>query len=155
MVELVDTKDLKSLPLAECRFESGRGHHNVKMVKQITVSEFKKLSFKKSDYLVDVRSPEEWKAFGKPDGEAFGLLTHFIPYQFKENENIILNSNFIDEMNALKLNKNNKIFFICRSGIRSQIVAEIYKKKQFQTFNIKDGSDSWLLENLPVKQFNY
>ena len=27
VVELVDTKDLKSLPLAECRFESGRGHH--------------------------------------------------------------------------------------------------------------------------------
>jgi hypothetical protein len=25
---LVDTKDLKSLPLAECQFESGRGHHN-------------------------------------------------------------------------------------------------------------------------------
>ena len=25
MVKLVDTKDLKSLPLAECQFESGRG----------------------------------------------------------------------------------------------------------------------------------
>ena len=27
VVELVDTKDLKSLPFGECRFESGRGHH--------------------------------------------------------------------------------------------------------------------------------
>ena len=27
VVKLVDTKDLKSLPLAECQFESGRGHH--------------------------------------------------------------------------------------------------------------------------------
>ena len=26
VVELVDTKDLKSLPFGECRFESGRGH---------------------------------------------------------------------------------------------------------------------------------
>ena len=26
VVKLVDTKDLKSLPLAECQFESGRGH---------------------------------------------------------------------------------------------------------------------------------
>ena len=26
-MKLVDTKDLKSLPLAECQFESGRGHH--------------------------------------------------------------------------------------------------------------------------------
>ena len=27
MVKLVDTKDLKSLPIWECQFESGRGHH--------------------------------------------------------------------------------------------------------------------------------
>ena len=27
VVKLVDTKDLKSLPLAECQYESGRGHH--------------------------------------------------------------------------------------------------------------------------------
>ena len=25
--EMVDTKDLKSLPARECQFESGRGHH--------------------------------------------------------------------------------------------------------------------------------
>ena len=54
-------------------------------------------------------------------------------------------------MDELELNKKNKIFFICSSGIRSQIVAEIYKKKQFQTFNIIDGFDGWLLDNLPVK----
>jgi NAD kinase len=29
VVKLVDTKDLKSLPLAECQFESGRGHHQM------------------------------------------------------------------------------------------------------------------------------
>jgi hypothetical protein len=27
VVKLVDTKDLKSLPIRECQFESGRGHH--------------------------------------------------------------------------------------------------------------------------------
>ena len=27
VVKLVDTKDLKSLPVRECQFESGRGHH--------------------------------------------------------------------------------------------------------------------------------
>ena len=26
VVKLVDTKDLKSLPVRECQFESGRGH---------------------------------------------------------------------------------------------------------------------------------
>ncbi len=32
VVKLVDTKDLKSLPLAECQFESGRGHHKLKNI---------------------------------------------------------------------------------------------------------------------------
>ena len=30
MVKLVDTKDLKSLPIWECQFESGRGHQKEK-----------------------------------------------------------------------------------------------------------------------------
>ena len=107
--------------------------------------------FKENDCLIDVRSPEEWKVFGKPDGEVLGLSTYFVSYQLKENENIILNPNFIDDMNKLEFNKNTKIFFICSSGIRSQIVAEIFKKKQFETFNVTDGFDGWLLNNLPVK----
>ena len=121
------------------------------MVKQINTSKFKDLSFKESDCLVDVRSPEEWKVYGKPDGEVFGLSTYFVSYQLKENENIILNPYFIDEMSKLELKKNTEIFFICSSGIRSQIVAEIFKKKQFETFNVTDGFDGWLLNNLPVK----
>jgi hypothetical protein len=27
--EMVDTTDLKSVPLGECRFESGQGHHSI------------------------------------------------------------------------------------------------------------------------------
>ena len=38
MVKLVDTKDLKSLPLWECQFESGRGHH-FKMNKPLIISD--------------------------------------------------------------------------------------------------------------------
>ena len=38
MVKLVDTKDLKSLPLWECQFESGRGHQ-LKMNKLIIISD--------------------------------------------------------------------------------------------------------------------
>ena len=121
------------------------------MVNQITALQFKELSFKESDCLVDVRSPEEWKVFGKPDGESFGLSTYFISYQLKQNENITLNPHFVDEMNELKLNKNTKIFFICSSGIRSQIVAEIFKKKNFKTFNVLDGFEGWLSNNLPIK----
>ena len=123
----------------------------VYMVKQITTSELKEISFHKNDCLVDVRSQEEWLVFGKPDGETLKLSTYFISYQLKENKNIILNPNFMDDMNKLEFNKNAKIFFICSSGIRSQIVAEIFKKKKFETFNVTDGFDGWLLNNLPIK----
>ena len=57
----------------------------------------------------------------------------------------------MDDMNKLKLKKNAKIFFICSSGIRSQVAAEIFEKKEFETFNVTDGFDGWLLNNLPVK----
>ena len=123
----------------------------VYMVKQITTSELKEITFNERDCLVDVRSPEEWLAFGKPNGENLRLSTYFISYQLKDNKNIILNPNFMDDMNKLQLMKNTKIFFICSSGIRSQIVAEIFKKKKFETFNVTDGFDGWLSNNLPVK----
>ena len=45
MVKLVDTKDLKSLPLWECQFESGRGHH-FKMTKPLIISDTNKKSLK-------------------------------------------------------------------------------------------------------------
>ena len=39
MVKLVDTKDLKSLPIWECQFESGRGTIKINIQKKI--NEFK------------------------------------------------------------------------------------------------------------------
>ena len=51
VVKLVDTKDLKSLPLWECQFESGRGHHfddkNTSYKSQDVKSEFSLNIFKK------------------------------------------------------------------------------------------------------------
>ena len=32
VVKLVDTKDLKSLPIWECQFESGRGHQKLILI---------------------------------------------------------------------------------------------------------------------------
>ena len=38
----------------------------------------------------------------------------------------------MDDMNKLEFKKNAKIFFICSSGIRSQVAAEILKKKSLK-----------------------
>ena len=129
------------------------------MVKKITSLELKAFEGKDGSYLIDVRTPEEWKNVGRPDGEALGLVTHFVSYQFQEGDGRVLNPNFEKEMDALNLDKNKKVFFICRSGARSQATAEIYEKKGFDTYNISDGflrsdtiyKSSWKADKLPIK----
>ena len=129
------------------------------MVKQITSLELKALEGKDGNYLIDVRTPEEWKNVGRPDGEALGLVTYFVSYQFQDGDGRILNSDFEKEMDALNLDKSKKIFFICRSGVRSQATAEMYEKKGFETYNVSDGflrsdtdyQSSWKADKLPIK----
>lgn len=129
------------------------------MVKQITSLELKALEGKDGNYLIDVRTPEEWKNVGRPDGEALGLVTYFVSYQFQDGDGRVLNPDFEKEMDALNLDKNKKIFFICRSGVRSQVTAEMYEKKGFETYNVSDGflrsdkhyQSSWKADKLPIK----
>ena len=129
------------------------------MVKQITSLELKALEGKDGNYLIDVRTPEEWKNVGRPDGEALGLVTYFVSYQFQDGDGRVLNPDFEKEMDALNLDKNKKIFFICRSGVRSQATAEMYEKKGFETYNVSDGflrsdtdyQSSWKADKLPIK----
>ena len=127
------------------------------MVKQIAISQLKELKDLKDNYLIDVRTPEEWAVIGRPDGEALGMKTHFVSYQFQQGDVRILNPNFEKEMDHLNLDKSKKIFFICRSGQRSDKTAEIYEKKGFDTYNVSDGFyvdeviPSWKVNKLPVK----
>ena len=127
------------------------------MVKQITSSELKELEDLKGHYLIDVRTPEEWEVIGRPDGEALGLTTYFVSYQFQQGEGRILNPNFEKEMDALNLDKSKKLYFICRSGVRSNTTAEIYNAKGYETYNICDGfyvdesTPSWKLNKIGLK----
>ena len=129
------------------------------MVKQITALELKDLKDIDGHYLIDVRTPEEWDVVGRPDGEALGLVTHFVSYQFQKGEEREFNPNFEQEIDDLNLDKGKNIFFICRSGARSQNAAEIFEKKGFKTFNVSDGflrsdtvyKSSCKADKLPIK----
>ena len=49
------------------------------MIKNISTSEIKKFIEENSNVeLLDVRTPQEWKNVGKPDGDKLGIKTHFI-----------------------------------------------------------------------------
>lgn len=126
------------------------------MVKQIPSSNIKD-HIKPGDILLDVRTPQEWKVIGKPDGETLGLKTYFVSYQLELNGKRYLNPNLDKELKALNLNKTKQIFCICRSGARSDSVAKILEAQGYDTINVSDGfyvdeaKPSWKKNGLPIK----
>jgi len=112
------------------------------MVKQLEckdIKEYLKTDAKK--VLLDVRTQEEWDQFGKPDGEKLGLKTCFLT---------IKDENFLDDFKKLSINKDYEILSMCKSGQRSQFVAELLEKENYKTINISDGFDNWKNSDLPT-----
>ena len=111
------------------------------MIKQLSSKEFKEyLQTESKKVLLDVRTEEEWNMFGKPDGEKLGLKTYFLT---------IKDENFIYEFNKLLISKDCEIFTLCKVGQRSQFVAELLEKNNYDCVNISDGFDGWKRSNLP------
>jgi rhodanese-related sulfurtransferase len=112
------------------------------MVKQLEckdIKEYLKTDAKK--VLLDVRTQEEWDQFGKPDGEKLGLKTCFLT---------IKDENFLDDFKKLSINQDYEILSMCKSGQRSQFVAELLEKENYKTINISDGFDNWKNSDLPT-----
>ena len=109
------------------------------MIKQLATKDIKSyLMAEPNSVLLDVRTKEEWETIGKPDGEKIGLKTYFLSIQFGEER--IFNENFIQEFKNLAINQDKNILVICRSGTRSQFVAELLNQKENYTcVNISDG----------------
>ena len=86
--------------------------------------------------LLDVRTEEEWKTDGQPDGDKIGLKTYFLTIQFADKR---FNSNFDEELKKLNINKDNEILTMCMGGVRSQAAAELLTKIDYKCLNISDG----------------
>ena len=91
--------------------------------------------------LLDVRTEEEWDADGKPDGEKMGLKTYFLT---------IKDENFLDDFKKLSISQDYEILSLCKSGQRSQFVAELLEKENYRSINISDGFDNWESFGLPL-----
>ena len=113
---------------------------------------FKKLNEDQNSYLIDVRSPTEWNADGIPDEDSFeGIL-------FKlaiRNEEGIQNPNFIEEFNSLEIPKDSNIYFICKSGARSNLAANMIEIEGYKNlFNVEDGFTlGWKPKGLPSSEY--
>jgi len=90
--------------------------------------------------LLDVRTEEEGDSFGKPDGEKLGLKTYFLT---------IKDENFLNEFKNLSISKDCEILTMCKVGQRSQFVAELLEKDNYNCINISDGFDGWQFSDLP------
>ena len=126
------------------------------MIKQIPSSEIEVyLKNNPKCVLLDVRTEEEWKADGKPDGEKIGIKTYFLTIQFADKR---FNNNFYDDFKKLNINKDNEILTMCMGGVRSQGAAEILSAEGYNCSNISDGflgdnsgKIGWKNNQLPTK----
>ena len=108
------------------------------MIKQIFSKEMKEyLKNNPKCVLLDVRTKEEWDTIGKPNGEKIGLKTLFLSIQFGEER--IFNDNFVQEFKNLNIVQDHEILTMCRSGGRSQVVAELLTTENYTCSNISDG----------------
>ncbi|WP_297366829.1 rhodanese-like domain-containing protein [Acidocella sp.] len=114
--------------------------------------------------LVDVRTHAEWNFVGVPElGEAGKqpvLISWTGPVSVAEHPE------FLEGLRAAHIGVEAKIYFLCRSGVRSKAAALVARGAGYRhVFNIKDGFEGpldarghrgtvagWKMEGLPWKQ---
>ena len=87
--------------------------------------------------LVDVRTLPEWQFVGVPDLSSLGKKVLTVSWQVYPAMDV--NSNFVDVIRAQGLKADNRIFMICRSGVRSIASSVALCAEGFQAFNVLDG----------------
>jgi rhodanese-related sulfurtransferase len=114
--------------------------------------------------LVDCRTDAEWNFVGIPDLSATGQDLVLIPWQVYPAMQV--NGNFVEHMRQAGLTEENRIYFLCRSGVRSLAAAQAAQAAGFaHSVNVADGFEGptdgarhrgtvagWKAEGLPWRQ---
>ncbi len=114
--------------------------------------------------LVDVRTNAEWAYVGLPDLTEAGQDPVLIPWQMFPTMQV--NTEFLSHMQQAGLTPEHKIYFLCRSGVRSTAAAQAAQAAGFpHAFNIADGFEGppdgdghrgtvagWKADGLPWRQ---
>lgn len=72
--------------------------------------------------LVDVRTRAEWSYVGLPDLGSIGKEVVLVEWQSFPDGRV--NDAFVDELAAAGIGKEQSVYFLCRSGVRSVSAAE-------------------------------
>jgi rhodanese-related sulfurtransferase len=114
--------------------------------------------------LVDVRTDAEWTYVGLPDLSEANKQPVLIPWQVFPSMQV--NGAFVDQLRQAGFTPEDKIYFLCRSGVRSLAAAQAAIAAGFpHAFNIADGFEGppdhhghrgqvagWKAEGLPWHQ---
>ena len=131
---------------------------NVTTVRDLTVSEaWDLLCQNPTSELVDVRTSEEWEALGYPDLSEAGKDVKKVSLLL--NPDYTLNPNYVSDFEALNIDKDSDVLFMCKAGGRSAKAAEMAIQLGYtKCYNVFEGFDgnaqstnSWLAANLPVR----
>ena len=136
------------------RFKSSiKRHNNMSSIQTISSEDcYKKLNEDQNSYLIDVRSPTEWNIDGIPDEDSFeGILFKLAIRNEEGTENL----NFIEEFKSLEIPKDSNIYFICKSGGRSKLAANMVAIEGYKSlFNVEDGFTlGWKPKGLPSSEY--
>ena len=114
--------------------------------------------------LIDVRTDAEWNFVGLPDLSEAAKQPLLIPWQVYPSMQV--NGAFGEHLRRAGLTPENKLFFICRSGVRSLAAGQAAQAAGFpHAFNLADGFEGppdeqghrgqvagWKAEGLPWRQ---
>jgi len=114
--------------------------------------------------LVDVRTDAEWTYVGLPDLADAGKKPLLIPWQLFPA--MQFNAGFLDALHGAGVTPNHRLYFLCRSGVRSLAAAAAAQGAGFpHSYNVADGFEGpadqdghrgriagWKAEGLPWRQ---
>jgi rhodanese-related sulfurtransferase len=114
--------------------------------------------------MVDVRTDAEWAYVGFPDLSGLGKRIATISWQVFPAMHV--NGGFVEDLRAAGFSPEHRLYFLCRSGVRSLHAAQAAMDAGFpHSFNIADGFEGppdaeghrgtvagWKVEGLPWRQ---
>ena len=97
--------------------------------------------------VVDVRTQNEWKSTGIIKGS-------FLISLLDKNKKFIFDDWY--KMFKIKFGKNKSIIFICASGIRSNYISHLVKKKNpdLNVYNLKKGINNWIRSGNKIERLS-
>lgn len=116
-----------------------------------------------NSFLIDVRSPKEWKEDGIPDLSKINKQVVLVPWQGSSVFHLNLLFSQDIKKNLPGLNLDTILLFICKSGFRSAFATlQMFTQGFIDCYNVEDGflgnvnllKKGWKPNNLPWHQ-NY